>query len=56
VTLSWEQAGAGFTLQSTATLPPTVWWNETNAPAISNNVAVIALAMTANRFYRLVMP
>jgi O-glycosyl hydrolase len=55
--LSWSQAAVGFVLQSAATLaPPVTWLADTNTVVTSNNVATVNAAMTAGRFYRLVLP
>jgi O-glycosyl hydrolase len=57
VSLSWTQAAAGFALQSAAVVGTTVnWQQETNEPIIDNNAANVTMAMTSNRFYRLVLP
>jgi hypothetical protein len=55
--LSWSQAAVGFVLQSAATLaPPVTWLADTNTVVTSNNAATVNAAMTAGRFYRLVLP
>jgi hypothetical protein len=44
-------------LQSAATLaPPVTWLADTNTVVTSNNVATVNAAITAGRFYRLVLP
>jgi hypothetical protein len=55
--LSWTQAAVGFLLQSSVTLtPPPGWLADTNAVAISNNLATVNTPITASRFYRLALP
>ncbi len=56
--LSWSQAGAGFLLQSIASLnPPINWSADTNAAAFSDGTATVQAPLdSTQRFYRLILP
>jgi hypothetical protein len=56
--LSWQQAGAGFLLQSTSNLSPTtIWTSLTNNGAITNDIASVTLSASQSaQFFRLMLP
>jgi O-glycosyl hydrolase len=56
--LSWQQAGAGFVLQSTSNLSPTAFWTPlTNIGPISNDIASVTLSVSgAAQYFRLMLP
>jgi hypothetical protein len=56
--LSWQQAGAGFALQSTSNFSPTaIWTLLTNQGLVTNNIASVTLPLTQTvQYYRLFLP
>jgi len=56
--LSWQQAGAGFVLQSTSNLSPSTSWSVlTNSEAITDDVARVTLSAAGTAgYYRLMLP
>lgn len=58
MSLIWQQAGAGFVLQSTSNLSlPASWSTLSNNAVLSNDVASVTVPLTLTpRFYRLMLP
>jgi len=58
IALSWQQAGAGFVLQSALSLnPPIEWTVLTNSGTITNDVANVTLSVGGMAgYYRLMLP
>ena len=58
IALSWQQAGAGFVLESASSLnPPTAWTMLTNSGTITNDVANVTLSVGGMAgYYRLMLP